>query len=134
MQCSYFSRRQPKYHTVSHLPNIQCISYIKMKVCVCVCPVACCRTHTSFHPEIWCGLLISPMLGTKLGGNYKCWPPGVPPIVTMSEFPRRVNNWAGASKQKLLFGMCLQGKILLVGGLPQPRAHRVHSSKWGYML
>ncbi len=58
-----------------------------MCVCVCVCPVACRRTHTSRHPKIWRGLLISPGLGTKPGGNPKCWPPGVPPILTPSENP-----------------------------------------------
>ena len=46
-----------------------------MYVCMCVCPAACRRTHTSYHPKIWRGLLISPGLGTKLGGNPKCWPP-----------------------------------------------------------
>ena len=58
-------------------------------VCVCmyVCPAACRWTHTSHHPEIWHGLLISPGLGTKAGGDPKCWPPGVPLIVTLSEFP-----------------------------------------------
>ncbi len=47
-------------------------------VCMCVCPAACRRTHTSYHPKIWRGLLISPGLGTKLGGNPKCWPPAPP--------------------------------------------------------
>jgi hypothetical protein len=47
------------------------ISYIKMKVCVCVCPAACRQIHTSHHPVIWRGLLISPWLGTKPGGNQK---------------------------------------------------------------
>ncbi len=50
-----------------------------MKVCVYVC--------VCFHPEIWRGLLISPGLSTKPGGDPKCWPPGVPLIVTLSEFP-----------------------------------------------
>ena len=41
-------------------------------VCVCVCPAACRRTYTTNHPEIWHGLLISPWLGTKPGGDPKC--------------------------------------------------------------
>jgi hypothetical protein len=65
---------------------VELISYIKMKVCVCVCvyvcvcvcPAACRRTHTTNHPKIWRGLLIPPWLGTKLGGNPKCWPPAPP--------------------------------------------------------
>jgi hypothetical protein len=93
-------------------------------VCVCVCPAACRRTHTSHHPEIWCGLLISPGLSTKLGGDPKWRPPGVPPLVTLSEIPWRVNNWGAASKQKLLLGVGLHDKILFVGGSPQPRAPR----------
>ena len=48
-------------------------------VCMCVCPAACRRTHTSHHPEIWHGLLISPGLGTEPGGDPKCWPPGGTP-------------------------------------------------------
>ncbi len=101
------------------------ISYIKMKVCEYVCPAACRRTYTSHHPKIWHGLLISPGLGTEPGGDPKCWPLGVPPIVTPSEKPWRVNNWVGASKQKLLLGVGLYLKILFVGGSPQPKARRV---------
>ncbi len=110
------------------------IYYIKMKVCMCVCvcvcvcvrrPAACRRTHTSHHLEIWRGLLISPGLGTKLGGNSKCRHPGVPPLVTPSEIPWRVKNWAGASKQKLLLVVGLYDNILFVEGSPQPRAPRV---------
>ncbi len=56
-------------------------------VCMCVCPAACRRTHTTNHPEIWHGLLISPWLGTEPGGDPKYSPPGVPPIVTLSENP-----------------------------------------------
>ncbi len=64
-------------------------------VCVYVCPAACHQTYTSYHPKIWHGLLISPGLGTKPGGDPKFWPPGVPqmlapkgtPIVTLSEIP-----------------------------------------------
>ena len=56
------------------------ISYIKMKVCmcvcVCVCPAACRLTHTTNHPKIWRGLLISPWLGTEPGGDPKCLPRG----------------------------------------------------------
>jgi hypothetical protein len=98
-----------------------------MKVCVCVyvCPVACRRTHTSHHPEIWQRLLISPWLGTEPGGDPKCRPPGVPPLVTPSAIPWRVKNWAGASKQKLLLRVGLYNKILFVGCSPQPRAPRV---------
>jgi hypothetical protein len=113
-----------------------------MKVCVCVCvcmcmyvcPAACRRTHTSHHPKIWHGLLISPWLGTEPGCNPKCWPPGVPPIVTPSENPWRVKNWAGASKQKLLLGVGLYSKILFMGSSPKPGTRRVHPTKWGCML
>jgi hypothetical protein len=107
---------------------------IKMKVCVCVCVCVCRRTHKSHHPKIWHGLLISPWLSIEPGGDPKCWPPGVPPVVTPSEKPWRVKNWAGASKQKLLLrvGMCIQ--ILFVGGSPWPRACRVHPTKWRCIL
>jgi hypothetical protein len=118
-----------------------CIYYIKMKVCVCVCvcvyvcQVAWRRTYTTNHPEIWHGLLIWPRLGTEPGGDPKCWPPGVPPIVPPSEKPWRVNNWAGASKQKLLLGVGLPCKILFVGNSHKPGARRVHHpTKWGCML
>ncbi len=60
---------------------------MKVCVCVCVCPAACRRTYTSNHPEIWRGLLISPGLSTKPGGDPKCRPPGVPPVVTLSKIP-----------------------------------------------
>ncbi len=103
-------------------------------VCMCVCPAACSLTHTTNHPKIWHGLLISSWLGTEQGGDRKCWPLGVPPTVTPSEKLRRVNNWAGASKQKLLLGMGLPSKILFVGGSPKPGALRVHPTKWGCML
>ncbi len=103
-------------------------------VCVCVCPAACRRTYTTNHFEIWHGLLISPWLGTEPGGDPKCWPPGLPPIVTPSENPWRVKNWAGASKQKLLLGVGLPCNILFVGGTPKPGARRVHPTKWGCML
>ncbi len=100
---------------------------------VCVCPVACRRAHTTHHPKIWRGLLISPGLGTEPRDNPKCWPPGVPPILTPSEKPWRVKNWSGASKQKLLFGVGLPCKILFVGGSPKPGARRVHPTKWWCM-
>ena len=60
-------------------------------------------------------------LSTEPGGDPKCWPPGVPPVVTPSEKPWRVKNWAGASKQKLLLGvgMCIQ--IIFVRAHPDPR-------------
>ncbi len=93
-------------------------------VCVCVCPAACRRTHTSHHPEICHGFLISPWLGTEPGGDPKCWPQGVPPVVTPSEKPWRINNWAGASKQILLLGVGLCIQILFVRGSPWPRARR----------
>ncbi len=111
-----------------------------MKVCVCVCvcvyvcPAACRWIHTSHHPQIWHWLLILPWLGTEPGGNPKCWPPGVPPIVAPSEKPWRVKNWVGASKQKLLLRVGLNIKILFVGGSPKPWARRVHPTKWGCML
>ena len=77
---------------------------------VCVCPAAPRWTHTSYHPEIWHTLLILPGLEAKLGGNPKCWLPGVSPIVTPSEIPSKVKNWEGASKQKLLLEVGLPGK------------------------
>ena len=40
-------------------------------VCMYVCPVACRRTYTTYHPEIWHGHLILPGLSTKLGGDPK---------------------------------------------------------------
>jgi hypothetical protein len=53
-----------------------------MYVCVCVCVYvrqpATGPTKASYHPEIWRGLLISPWLGTKQGGDHKCWPRGYP--------------------------------------------------------
>jgi hypothetical protein len=101
---------------------------------MCVCPAACRWTYTTYHPEIWHGLLISTGLGTKLGGDPKFWPPGVPPVVTLSKIPWRVKNWAGASKQKLLLGVGLDGKILFAGGSPQPRSRRVHPTKGVYAL
>jgi hypothetical protein len=90
-----------------------------------VCPAACRRAHTTHHPEIWCGLLISPGLGTEPGSDPKCRPPGVPPILTLSEISCRVKNWVGASKQKLLLRVGLPCKILFVGGSPQPKAGRI---------
>jgi hypothetical protein len=103
-------------------------------VCMYVCPAACRRTYTTYHPKILHGLLISPWLGTEPGGNPKCWPLGVPPIVTPSEKPWRVKNWVGASKQKLLLGVGWYIKILFVGGSTQPGARRVHPTKWGCLL
>ncbi len=138
-------------------------------MCVYVCPAVCRRTHSSHHPKIWHGLLISPGLGTKPGGDPKCWTPGISPVVTQSEKTWRVKNWAGAanyscslgwvclvkfyfwgahpnlgpalstlpnggvcfenwagaSKQKLLLRVGLYIKILFVGCSPQPKAHRV---------
>jgi hypothetical protein len=106
-----------------------------MKVCVCVyvcvCPAACRRTYTTYHPEIWHGLLISPGLRTKLGGDPKCRPPRVHPIVTPSGIPWRVNNWAGASKQKLLLGVGFLSKILFVGADPNPEPTGSTSAKGG---
>ncbi len=89
---------------------------------MCVCSAACRRTHTSHHPKIWRGLLFSPGLGTEPGGDPKCWPPGVPPIVTPSEKPWRVKNWKGASKQKLLLGVGLPDTIYFRGAHPNPGA------------
>jgi hypothetical protein len=52
------------------------------------------------------------------------------PIVTPSKIPWRINNWAAASKQKLLLGVvCLLNFIF--GGSPNPGAHRVHPLKRG---
>ncbi len=61
--------------------------FVCLCVCVYVCPAACRRTYTTHHPEIWHGLLISPGLGTESGGDPKCWPLGLHPIVTLSEIP-----------------------------------------------
>jgi hypothetical protein len=108
--------------------------YVCMCVCVYVCPAACRQTYTTNHSEIWHGLLISPWLGTEPGGDPKYWPLGVPPIVTPSEKPWRVKNWAGASKQKLLLGVGLICTILFVGGSPKPGARRVYPTEWGCML
>ncbi len=51
-----------------------------MKVCMCVCmyvcPAACRRTNTTYHPKIWHGLLISPGLGTKPGVTPNVGPQG----------------------------------------------------------
>jgi hypothetical protein len=55
-------------------------------MCVCVCVCVCVfmyvcsarRTYTTYHPEIWHGLLISPGLGTK---------PGVTPNVGSQGYP-----------------------------------------------
>jgi hypothetical protein len=44
-----------------------------------------------------------------------------------------VDNFARASKQKLLLGVGLLGKILFVGGSPWPRACGVYSTKWELM-
>jgi hypothetical protein len=125
-------------------PHIFLLIYylnIKMKVCMYVCTYVCMyvrrqgrRTYTTNHPEIWHGLLISPWLSTEPGGDPKCWPPGVPPIMTPSEKPWRVKNWAGASKQKLLHGVGLPCKIFFAGGSPWPWARRVHPTNRGCML
>ena len=85
---------------------------------MCVCGSGGRRAHTSHHPKIWHGFLISPWLGTEPGGDPNCWPPGVPPILTPSEIPWRVKNWAGTSKQKLLFRVGLP-KIFLGGVHPK---------------
>jgi hypothetical protein len=87
------------------------ISYIKMKVCeyVCVCVCVCVFYFGGAHPNLG--------------------PAGSTP-------PSRgicVDNFEGASKQKLLLGVGLPGKILFVGGSPQLWARRVHSTKWGLM-
>jgi hypothetical protein len=94
-----------------------CTSYCYLlykdeSMCLCVC------VEKSHHPEIWHGLLILPGLSNKLGGNPECWPTGVPPIVTPSEKPWRIKNWAGASKQKMLLRVGLPCKILFVGVHP----------------
>ena len=53
-----------------------------MCVCVSVCmyvfPAACRRAHTSHHPKIWHGLLISPGLSTEPGGDPNVGPWGYP--------------------------------------------------------
>jgi hypothetical protein len=53
-------------------------------MCVYVCPAACRRTYTTYHPKIWRGLLISPWLSTEPGATANV-DPRVPPIVTPSE-------------------------------------------------
>ena len=48
-----------------------------------------------------------------------------PPGSTLPNGAVCFENWAGASKQKLLLGVGLKIKILFVGGSPQPKARRV---------
>jgi len=79
-----------------------------------------CLIHPSHHAKFWHGLLISPGLETKPGVNPKFWPLGVPLIMTLSEKPWRVKNWARVIKIKLLLGLGLPGKILFFGAHPNP--------------
>jgi hypothetical protein len=79
---------------------------------VYVCAAATSPTYLDYPPEILGGLLISPGLETRLWGGTKFWPQGYPPIVTPCEIPQSGKNWAEASKQKLLLGVNLYGKIL----------------------
>jgi hypothetical protein len=48
--------------------------YKDENVYVCVSGRRTYKSNTTYHPEIWHGLLISPGLGTKPGGDQKCWP------------------------------------------------------------
>ena len=80
-----------------------------MKVCMCR------RTNTSYHPKIWHGP-ISP-ISTKLGGDPKFRPPGVPLIVTLSEIPTRLRILRGLEK-KLILGVGLPGENLFLEGSP----------------
>ncbi len=82
-----------------------------MKVCVCVS----CGLPPDLHRPSPQNLAWAPHFP-------KCWPPGVPPTLTLPEKPWRVKNGAGASKQKLLFGVGLPLKILFVEGSPKPGA------------
>jgi hypothetical protein len=64
------------------------------------------------------------------GAHLNPWPAGsTPPNEGIC-----IENWEEASKQKLLLGVGLLGKILFVGGSPQLGARRVHPIKWGYLL
>jgi hypothetical protein len=101
---------------------------------VCVCPAACRRTHTSYHPQNLAWASHFTLARHRARGQPQMLTPGVPPILTPSEILWRVNNRVGASKQKLLLGVGLCIQILFVGGSPKPGAHRVHPTKWGYML
>ncbi len=93
-----------------------------MKVCVCVCPAACRRTHTSHHPEIWRRLLISPGLGTEPGGNPKCQPPGIPPIMTRLKFPEGLRIGWGPVNKSSSSGKVCQAKFYFWGAHPNPGA------------
>jgi hypothetical protein len=103
-------------------------------VCMCVCPAACRQTHTSHHPKIWRGLLISPGLGTEPGGDPKCRPPGGTSHTDPIWKTLKGKELDGASKQKLLLEVGLYSKILFTGGSHWPWARRVHTTKWGCML
>ncbi len=57
-----------------------------------VCPAA----YISYHPEIWRGLLISPGLRTKLGGNPKCRPqprPWLRPLLLFSSLDHSARDY-----------------------------------------
>ena len=104
-------------------------------VCVCVCVGVCVCMSGGLPPDLhnqspW-NLAWAPhftLARHRAKGRPQMLTPGGTPIVTPSEKPWRVKNWAGASKQKLLLGVGLQCKILFVGGSPQPWAHRVHTT------
>ncbi len=70
-----------------------------MKVCVYVCVSgACRRTHTSHHPEIWHGLLISPRLGWGATPNVDPRPRPQPhpwprPLLLLSSLDRSARDY-----------------------------------------
>ncbi len=89
-----------------------------MYVCVYVRRPAAGPTQP-ISPKFGVGSSFHPGSAPSQGATPNVDPRGVPPIVTPPEIHWRVNNWAGASKQKF--------------GSPQPGALRVHPTKRGYM-
>jgi hypothetical protein len=83
--CFYLNSNHPQvnafpfnhFHKARWISGLNPLYMYKYEI-VYVCPAACRRTHTSHHPEIRHGLLISPGLGTKPGDNPKCWPTSPP--------------------------------------------------------
>jgi hypothetical protein len=93
-------------------------------VCVCVCVCLCMYVRPAgptqpIIPKFGMGFSFHPGLAPSQG-----WPQMLAPrgtlIVTPSDIPWRIKNWAGASKQKFLLGMGLYIKILFAGAHPDP--------------
>ena len=103
--------------------NQNVISYTKMKVCVCVCMYVRPPAAGPTQP-----------ITLKFGMGSSFHPGSAPSQGVTPEKPWRVNNWVGASKQKLFLRVGLPSKILFVGSSPKPGARRVHPTKWGCML